>query len=38
MKWNLGDTWVVVANATLPLTNAGLLSPVTPFVGVDYTF
>jgi hypothetical protein len=38
MKWNVGDTWVIAANATLPLTETGLTSPVTPFVGVDYTF
>jgi hypothetical protein len=38
MKWNLGDTWVVIANLTVPLTRAGLTSPVTPFVGLDYTF
>jgi hypothetical protein len=38
IKWNVGDTWVVNANATLPVTSGGLTSPVTPFVGVDYTF
>ena len=38
VKWNLGDTWVVIANVTVPLTKAGLTSPVTPFVGLDYTF
>jgi hypothetical protein len=38
MKWNVGDTWVVAANAALPLTKTGLTSPLTPFVGVDYTF
>jgi hypothetical protein len=38
MKWNLGDTWVVIANVSVPLTQAGLTSTVTPFVGLDYTF
>jgi len=38
MKWNVGDTWVVIANVAVPLTKAGLTSPVTPFVGLDYTF
>jgi hypothetical protein len=36
MKWNLTGTWVLVANAMLPLTHAGLTAPVTPFVGVEY--
>ena len=38
VKWNLGDTWVLAANVTVPLRQAGLVSPVTPFVGLDYTF
>jgi hypothetical protein len=38
IKWNVGDTWVINANATLPVTEGGLTSPVTPFVGIDYTF
>jgi hypothetical protein len=38
MKWNVGGTWVVAANVALALTHAGLVSPVTPFVGFDYTF
>jgi len=37
-KWNITSTWVVVANATLPVTHAGLTSPVIPFVGLDYSF
>jgi hypothetical protein len=36
LKWNLTGTWVLVANAMLPLTHAGLTAPVTPFVGVEY--
>jgi hypothetical protein len=38
MKWNMGDTWVLAANVTLPLRQAGLVSPITPFIGFDYTF
>ena len=37
-KWNFSDTWVLLANVSLPLTNGGLTSPATPFVGVDYAF
>jgi len=36
MKWNLSSTWVLAANVRIPLTNAGLTAPVTPFVGLDY--
>lgn len=35
-KWNLNRTWVLVANASIPLTDNGLAAPVTPFVGLDY--
>jgi hypothetical protein len=38
LKWNVTDTWVVAANATMALRNAGLVAPITPFVGLDYTF
>ena len=38
LKWNGGDTWVVAANVTVPLRKQGLVSPITPFVGLDYTF
>jgi hypothetical protein len=38
VKWNLSDTWVLVSNVRVPLTTAGLTSPVTPFVGFDYAF
>jgi hypothetical protein len=37
VKWNVGDTWVLIANVAVPLTKAGLTSPITPFVGLDYT-
>lgn len=36
VKWNLSTTWVLLANVMVPLTNAGLTSPITPFVGLDY--
>src|SRR3954468_3998915 len=35
-KWNLGETWVLAGNITIPLTRSGLTAPFTPFVGVDY--
>jgi hypothetical protein len=38
VKWNLSQTWVLAANASIPLTNAGLTAPFTPFVGLDYAF
>ena len=38
VKWNLTDTWILVANASVPLTSAGLTTKLTPFVGVDYSF
>jgi hypothetical protein len=38
VKWNLTDTWVLAANASVPLTKAGLTAPFTPFVGLDYAF
>jgi len=37
-KWNLSKTWVLAANVTFPLTKGGLTAPVTPFVGIDYSF
>ncbi|HEY2905432.1 MAG TPA: hypothetical protein VGJ29_05990 [Vicinamibacterales bacterium] len=38
VKWNLSETWVLAANASVPLTKAGLTAPFTPFVGLDYAF
>jgi Putative MetA-pathway of phenol degradation len=38
LKWNLTDTWVLAANVTIPLTNAGLTASYTPFIGLDYAF
>ena len=37
MKWNVSDTWVLVANAAIPLTKDGLTAGFTPFIGFDYT-
>jgi hypothetical protein len=36
IKWNLTQTWVLLASVGVPLTNDGLTSPLTPFVGLDY--
>jgi hypothetical protein len=38
LKWNVTDTWVLAANAAIPLTKAGLTAPFTPFIGLDYAF
>jgi hypothetical protein len=35
-KWNLGDTWVLGGNVSIPLTTGGLTSRFTPFIGLDY--
>jgi hypothetical protein len=35
-KWNLGETWVLAGNVTIPLTRGGLTAPFTPFIGLDY--
>jgi len=37
-KWNLTATWVLAASVAVPLTDGGLTSPFTPFVGLDYAF
>lgn len=34
-KWNLTRTWVLVANAAVPLTRGGLTARCTPFIGLD---
>jgi hypothetical protein len=36
-KWNLTDTWIVVANVGVPVMKAGLRAPFLPFLGVEYT-
>jgi hypothetical protein len=37
-KWNLADTWVLNANVSVPLTTGGLITSITPFIGLDYAF
>ena len=36
-KWNVSDTWVLVANTAIPLSRGGLTARLTPFIGFDYT-
>jgi hypothetical protein len=36
VKWNIGSTWVLAANVSVPLTNGGLTARFTPFIGLDY--
>jgi len=38
VKWNVSDTWVLAGSVSIPLTTAGLTSPFTPFIGLDYAF
>jgi hypothetical protein len=38
VKWNVTQTWILVANVSVPVTTAGLTTRFTPFVGVDYSF
>ncbi|MFN7917751.1 MAG: transporter [Vicinamibacterales bacterium] len=37
VKWNLSDTWVVVAQAGVPMMKGGLRAPVLPFIGLEYS-
>jgi hypothetical protein len=37
-KWNVADTWVLAANVSMPLTKGGLITSITPFIGLDYAF
>jgi hypothetical protein len=37
-KWNVSDMWVITASVAVPLTKAGLTSPYTPVVGLEYAF
>jgi hypothetical protein len=36
VKWNLTQTWVLLASVGVPLTKDGLTARFTPFVGLDY--
>jgi hypothetical protein len=38
VKMNISNTWVLAASMAVALTKAGLTSPLTPFVGLDYAF
>jgi hypothetical protein len=38
VKWNVGGTWVVVANVGIPLLKGGLRAPVLPFAALEYSF
>ncbi len=37
LKWNIADTWVLVASVGVPLNKGGLRAPFVPFVGLDYS-
>lgn len=37
LKWNVADTWVLVANVGLPMLKDGLRTPFLPFVGLEYS-
>jgi len=37
-KWNVGGTWLLSANASVPLTDRGLRAPVIVRAGIDYAF
>jgi hypothetical protein len=37
VKWNVTDTWVLVANVGVPILRGGLRAPLLPFVGLDYS-
>lgn len=36
LKWNVTGTWVLVAQAGVPMLKDGLRAPVLPFVGLEY--
>ena len=37
VKWNVADTWVLVANVGVPLLKGGLRAPFLPFVALEYS-
>jgi len=37
VKWNVANTWVVVANVGVPLLKGGLRAPFLPFVALEYS-
>jgi hypothetical protein len=37
LKWNVGGTWVVVANLGVPVLKGGLRAPLLPFVALEFS-
>jgi len=37
VKWNLTDTWVLVAHVGVPMFKGGLRAPILPLVGLEYS-
>jgi hypothetical protein len=37
LKWNVADTWVLVASVGVPLNKRGLRATIVPFIGLDYS-
>jgi hypothetical protein len=37
-KWNVSDTFVLGAHVAFPLARRGLTAPITPTVGIEYSF
>jgi hypothetical protein len=37
-KWNVGSSWLLSANALVPLTDRGLKANVVPSIALDYSF
>jgi hypothetical protein len=35
-KWNVLETWLLVSNVSVPLTNGGLTTRFVPYVGLEY--
>jgi hypothetical protein len=38
IKWNVGATWLLSANVSLPITDGGLRSGLVPVIQLDYAF
>jgi hypothetical protein len=38
VKWNVGNTWMLVANVSTSLTQDGLRASPTPYIGLEYAF
>lgn len=37
VKWNIAETWVLVAHVGVPLLRGGLRAPLLPFAGIEYS-